>query len=305
MIKFFIFLYSTLLFSSNITPIPLHVEYDENKARLGKKLFFDPILSKDKTVACASCHILPGNGADVVAYSFGVDATEGIINSPTVLNSYFNFVQFWNGRSKDLKSQALEPIINPIEMADTIPNVLKKLKESSYKKEFKKIYKDGVNKENLADVIAEFEKALFTPNSRFDKYLKGDEKAINEQEKRGYELFQDLGCISCHNGVNVGGNSYHKIGLFSPYKQDKNLLGRYEITKRERDKYMYKVPSLRNIELTPPYFHDGGAVTLREAIEYMQALQLGIKPNIKNTKDIEAFLKTLTGQSPTIMDTNK
>jgi cytochrome c peroxidase len=302
MLRFLILFYSALLFSSNITPIPLHVEYDKQKAELGKKLFFDPILSKDKTISCASCHSLPGNGADVTAYSFGVNGTEGNINSPTVLNSSFNFVQFWDGRAKDLKEQALEPIINPVEMADTIPSVLKKLELSSYKEKFSKIYKDGISEENLADVIAEFEKALFTPNSRFDKYLRGDKEAINTQEKRGYELFEDLGCISCHNGVLVGGNSYHKIGLFSPYKQDKPLLGRYSITLRERDKHMYKVPSLRNIELTAPYFHDGGAKTLKTAINFMQVLQLGISPKQEDTEDIEAFLKTLTGKSPKILE---
>jgi len=302
-ILFFFFFSLSLLYSqSNITPIPLDIKYNKQKAELGKKLFFDTILSKDGTISCSSCHILPGSGANQTAYSFGVNGAEGILNSPTVLNSSFNFVQFWDGRAKDLKSQALKPIENPIEMASKTPDVLKKLKKSSYNQKFKRIYKDGVTKENLADALAEFEKALNTPNSRFDKYLKGDEKAINEQEKNGYQLFQDLGCISCHNGRGVGGNSYHRIGLFKEYKQDKPLLGRYSVTKRERDKYMYKVPSLRNIELTAPYFHDGGAKTLKDAITYMQELQLGIEPNDNYINDIEAFLKTLTGDNPRILD---
>ena len=301
MIKILLLMISSLLFASNITPIPLHVDYDEKKARLGKRLFFDTILSKDNTISCASCHNLPGSGANSTAYSFGVNATEGIVNSPTVLNSSFNFSQFWNGRAKDLKDQALGPIQNPIEMAENIPNIMKKLKKSTYKKDFLEIYKNGVTENNLAEVLAEFQKALFTPNSKFDKFLRGDKDAIDEQEKRGYTLFEDFGCISCHNGRNVGGNSYHKIGLFSPYKQNKPFLGRYAVTKRQRDKGMVKIPSLRNIELTAPYFHDGGAKSLKEAISTMLKLQIGISANKKDIDDIESFLKTLTGQSPEIL----
>ncbi len=299
----FFFICSSIIFAkNNITPIPLNINYDKKKAELGKKLFFDTILSRDNTISCSTCHNLPGNGANQTAYSFGINGTKGAINSQTVLNSSFNFVQLWDGRAKDLKTQALMAIENPIEMGSNILDVLKKLENSKYKQEFKNIYKDGVTKDNLADSIAEFEKALTTPNSKFDKYLRGDTNAISEQEKKGYQLFQDLGCISCHNGVLVGGNSYHRIRLFKTYKQDKPHLGRYNITKRERDKHMYKVPSLRNIELTAPYFHDGGAKTLKIAIEYMQELQLGAKSNHNYTKDIEAFLKTLTGESPKIMD---
>ena len=301
MIRYLLLFLSTLLFSTNITPMPLSVEYDKNKASLGKKLFFDTILSKDDTISCASCHSLPGNGANTTQYSFGVNGAEGEVNSPTVLNSSFNFVQFWDGRAKGLKEQALGSIQNPVEMAENIPNVLKKLTNSSYKQEFENIYKNGVTKDNLAEVIAEFEKALFTPNSRFDKYLRGDTGAISEEEKRGYQLFQDLGCISCHNGMSVGGNSYHKIGLFKPYKQNKLFVGRYAVTKRDRDKDMVKVPSLRNVELTAPYFHDGGAKDLKDAISAMLKLQIGINPQDKDINDIEVFLKTLTGQKPEIL----
>ena len=223
------------------------------------------------------------------------------MNSPTVLNSVFNFVQFWNGRAKDLKEQVLGPIENPLEMASKLEDVIQKLKNSSYNKEFNSIYEDGVTEDNLADAIAEFERALITPNSRFDRYLRGEESAINEQEKRGYETFKDLGCISCHNGVNVGANMYQKIGIIEPYKQLKEINGRYDVTKRERDKNVFKVPSLRNIELTEPYFHDGQALTLKDARENMQILQLGIDPDKKDTDDIEVFLKTLTGDTPEIL----
>lgn len=291
-----------LLFSSSaIEPIPDTIKYDMKKAMLGKKLFFDTILSKDKTISCATCHTLPGSGTNATPYSFGVDGAEGVVNTPTVLNSSLNFVQFWDGRADDLKEQALIPITNSFEMANTLDNLLISLKNSSYPTEFESIYADGLTIENLSDAIAEFEKALITPNARFDKYLRGDEKAINVQEKRGYQIFKKLGCISCHNGVNIGSNLYQMSGLITPYPQDKPLNGRYDITLRDRDKHMYKVPTLRNIELTAPYFHDGQVQTLNEAIKKMQIHQLGIIPNKKNTDDIEAFLKTLTGDTPAIL----
>jgi len=288
-----------------ITPIPLTMLYDKQKAQLGKKIFFDPIISKDGTISCSSCHDLPGSGANNTAYSFGVDAREGIINSPTVLNAVFNFAQFWDGREKNLKDQSRGPISNPLEMDTTLKDVLRKLNKSSYKKEFFTIYRTAANEDNLMEVIAEFEKALTTPNSRFDKYLRGDIDAINEQEKRGYKKFKDIGCISCHNGVNIGGNMYQKLGVILPYKQDKSLNGRYDITKRERDRNVYKVPTLRNIELTAPYFHDGRVKTLKEAIFKMKEHQLGLESNMENLDDIEAFLKTLTGEMPFILNEKK
>lgn len=305
MIKLSLLFTPLLLITSNITPIPLNVNYDKDKAELGKKLFFDPTLSKDNTVACSSCHTLPGSGANNISFSLGANKVEGKLNSPTVLNSAYNFRQFWNGKSKNLKEQALEPITDPLKMASKLKDVIKKLKGSKYRREFIKIYKDGVTQDNLADAIAEFEKALITPNSKFDKYLRGDDNAISKQEKRGYKAFKDLGCVNCHNGINVGGNMYQTIGIIEPYKQLKEVNGRYDITKRQRDKNVFKVPSLRNIELTKPYFHDGQISTLKEAIEQMQILQLGIKPNKDDTKDIKAFLITLTGETPKIFSNIK
>lgn len=301
MIRLTILFISAILSAYDITPIPLEIEYDKNKANLGKRLFFDPVLSKDGSISCSSCHTLPGSGADSTPFSFGVNGAEGNINTPTVLNSVFNFVQFWNGRAKDLKEQALGPIENPIEMASDIEDVIKKLKSLTYAQDFKKIYKDGVTKENILDAIAEFEKALITPNSRFDQYIRGDENALNEQEKVGYQTFKDLGCISCHNGINIGSNMYQSMGLMGNYEQTKGVNGRFDITQRDRDIQVFKVPTLRNIELTGPYFHDGKISSLSEAIEYMQTIQLGVKPEKQNTDNIEAFLKTLTGEMPKIM----
>ncbi|EHP29819.1 cytochrome c551 peroxidase [Sulfurimonas gotlandica GD1] len=296
----------TVIFAiDDITPIPLSIEYDKQKAELGKKIFFDPIISKDGTISCSTCHNLPGGGANNTPYSFGVDSQEGIINSPTVLNAVFNFAQFWDGRERNLKDQSRGPITNSLEMATTMEDALNKLNNSSYKKEFFQIYRTRATEENLMEVIAEFEKALITPNSRFDKYLRGDRKALNEQEKRGYESFKSVGCISCHNGVNIGGNMYQKLGVILPYKQDKPSNGRYDITKRERDRNVFKVPTLRNIELTAPYFHDGRVKTLKDAIFEMREHQLGLESDKENLDDIEAFLRTLTGEMPSILNEKK
>ena len=290
-----------------IVPIPLTISYDKDKAAIGKELFFDKVLSNDGSISCSSCHSLPGSGADDKALSFGINAAEAKINTPTVLNAVFNLSQFWDGRAKDLKQQALQPIFNPNEMGQDLEGAIQRLKSSEYQQKFLQIYTDGVTKNNLAEVLAEFEKALITPNSRFDQYLRGNENAINSQEKRGYKAFQELGCISCHNGVNIGGNMYQKMGIMLPYDhtyipQDFSVLnGRFNVTKRERDKRVFKVPSLRNIALTAPYLHDGTAETLKDVIMDMREHQLGLLDKSDEVEDIEMFLKTLTGEVPEII----
>lgn len=304
MLRYFILLtISLFLYAEHaITPIPLDLNYNEEKAQLGKKLFFETMLSRDGTIACVSCHHLPGNGADKRKYSLGIEGKEAKVNTPTVLNSVFNFTQLWNGSIQTLHQQVLFPIINPKEMNSTIEDVLSKLENSHYKENFYLVFKDGITPNNLFEVIAEFEKALTTPNSKFDNYLRGDDSAINAQEKRGYEKFKEIGCISCHNGVNFGGNMYQKIGLMVPYHTDDiTSQGRYKVTKRPRDKQVFKVPTLRNVELTAPYFHDGSIATLQDAIKDMKEHQLGIFTNGSEIDDIEAFLKTLTGDTPRIL----
>lgn len=306
-----LFLLGSLYAEESITPIPLTVVYDKEKAALGKSLFFDEILSSDGSVSCASCHRLPGNGADKKAFSFGINANQASINTPTVLNSRFNFSQFWDGRAKDLHEQALQSIFNPDEMGQSIEQAIQRLSNSEYKEKFAKIYGGEIKKEYVAEVIAEFEKALITPNSRFDQYLRGDITALNEQEKKGYKAFKDLGCISCHNGVNIGGNMYQKLGTIieydhvDPSKDNSALEGRFNVTQRLRDKRVFKVPSLRNVALTAPYFHDGAAETLEDAIMDMREHQLGILEESDEVKDIEMFLKTLTGESPAILEGTK
>lgn len=293
--KIFLFNFLTLtLFASSIEPIPLKLEYDYDKAILGKKLFFDKRLSKDNSISCASCHDLTKGGDDGLKFSVGIDGKLGDINAPTVLNSVFNFRQFWDGRAKDLAEQAKGPIENPIEMGHDFTKLLEVLKTSFYEKSFKAIYEDGITKENLVDAIAEFEKTLITPNSAFDRYLKGDENAINSFEKEGFELFKNKGCISCHNGVNIGGNLYSKFGMLIDV--DSKNLGKYNVTKNELDKYYFKVPTLRNISLTAPYFHDGRYYDLKEAVKTMALVQLGRPVTDLEIEKIVAFLKTLNGE---------
>lgn len=301
-IFFFTLLFLNTLFADIITPIPQKAEYDKIKAELGKKLFFDPILSISNTVSCASCHILPGSGSDLTSYSKGVGGAIGGMNTPTVLNAVYNLSQFWDGRAKDLQEQAGGPIVNPVEMASTKEHVLKVLNDNkSYKKHFYTIYKEALKFSQVTEVLAEFEKALITPNAPFDNYLRGDTTALTDLEKRGYALFQNKGCINCHNGINIGGSMYQKVGIFEKFVGRKGSLGRYNVTKNEEDRYTFKVPSLRNIALTAPYMHDGNISKLKDIISKMGRLQLGEDMDEKEIDEIEAFLRTLTGQTPEIL----
>lgn len=279
-----------------ITPILLDTNLDSQKIALGKKLFFDTRLSKDNTIACASCHKLSEGGDDNLQFSFGIYGQEGAINAPTVLNSVHNFRQFWDGRAKNLQEQIAGPIENPLEMGSNFPDLIIKLNKTEYKSIFAKIYSEGITKHSITDAIAEYEKTLITPNSPFDRYLLGDKDALSKEEKEGYELFKSKGCISCHNGVNIGGNLYSKFGVVKSYKS--KWLGRYEVTKKKRDMYFFKVPSLRNIAQTAPYFHDGRTQDLKEAISIMAELQLGRYVSEKEILKIESFLRSLSGDLP-------
>ncbi len=297
-----VLIFFTYIFSKEpIEPIPLSLSYDRQKALLGKRLFFEKLLSKDKTISCASCHRLKNGGADKNSFSKGIGGREGKINAPTVLNAYFNFKQFWNGRADTLKDQASGPVHSKDEMGMTKEQILKRLNSHpQYRKLFKKVFKtDKIGYDQIMEALAEFEKALYTPNSKFDRFLRGEAK-LSPLEKKGYMLFKKLGCITCHNGVNIGGNSFQKMGLVIPY--DKLALAdRYQVTKEPKDRYVYKVPSLRNVTLTPPYFHDGSAKTLQEAINRVSYHNLGFKLSKKEIEAIIAFLKTLTGKRPDIL----
>ncbi len=301
----FLIFFSALYSKELITPLPQNVKYNKEKAMLGKKLFSDTRLSRDDTISCESCHSLKDGGADNKKFSHGVDGKMGTMNSPTVFNSAFNFSQLWSGKVKTLAQQVpLSLFGSDVMDMDENQAILKLKNDSSYVSEFSNIYTNGITLENIVDAIAEFEKALVTPNSKFDKYLRGDLTALNEQEKHGYKLFKSYGCISCHNGVNIGGNLYQKLGIFKPYTDNKTKLGRYDITKNEDDKYYFKVPTLRNIALTAPYLHDGSKKTLVDVIEVMLEYQIGRLAEKKDIEDIALFLKTLTGEKAAVLGEN-
>ena len=299
MMKYFtllILLISTLYGVEPITPIVKLKNIDIKKAKLGEKLFFDARLSKNNTIACASCHNLAEGGDDNLQYSFGINGQEGNMNAPTVLNAVNNFRQFWDGRAKNLQNQASGPIENPIEMGFSFKELIPKLQNSEYKALFSKVYKEGITKNSITDAIAEYEKTLVTPNAPFDKYLKGDKNALTQKQKDGYELFKSKGCISCHHGVNLGGNLYSKFGVVQDSQSAS--LGRYNVTHKNRDKYYFKVPTLRNITRTAPYFHDGRTQNLKEAIKIMSQLQLGRYFTQDEVDKIDAFLHALEGEIP-------
>lgn len=292
----FFLLLSIVLNAEPITPIPQIIKVNEEKVKLGKKLFFDTILSVDNTISCASCHDLQNGGDDGLKFSFGIRGQEGDINSPTVLNAVYNFRQFWNGRAKDLAHQVWGPVENPLEMGNTFRKLIEILKKTSYKKEFDNIYNNGVTRDNIANAIAEYEKTLITPNAPFDKYLRGDKSAISQKQKDGYELFKTKGCIACHHGINVGGNLYNKFGVMEEVKSKR--LGRYEVTNNEVDKYYFKVPSLRNIEKTAPYLHDGRYEKLEDVVKFMARYQLGRTISQEEIDKIVSFLNSLSGELP-------
>lgn len=267
---------------------------------LGKKLYFDPRLSKSGFISCNSCHNLSMGGTDNLPTSIGHKWNQGPINAPTVLNSSFNIAQFWDGRAKDLKEQAGGPIANPGEMASThaiVASVVKAI--PGYVQEFELVFgKDKINTDSITSAIAEFEKTLVTPHSPFDQWLLGDKEAISAKELAGYELFKNSGCIGCHNGAAVGGTSYQKMGIIKKFQTSNKAIGLAGVTHKDSDKYMFKVPTLRNIELTYPYFHDGATRSLKQAVNIMGEIQLSRQFTDDESDKIVAFLKTLTGDAP-------
>lgn len=270
---------------------------------LGRMLWFDTRLSKSGALSCNSCHDLAKGGTDNMPTSIGHGWAEGPINSPTVLNSRYSLAQFWDGRAKDLIEQAGGPIENPLEMASTHEHVVKVLNSiPEYQDLFHKAFaqKGDITIEQITSAIAQFEDTLVTPNARFDKWLQGDDAALSAQELNGYKIFKESGCIACHNGVALGGSSYQKFGVFAEYTTQNLSEGRYAVTGKEEDKHWFKVPTLRNIELTYPYFHDGQVNSLSEAVNIMGKIQLNRDYTPEETADVVAFLKTLTGDQPKI-----
>ena len=287
-----------------VRPIDLSLEYDPAKAALGFALFHDPRLSVDNTVSCASCHALENAGVDNHQYSHGVNDQLGGVNAPTVYNAVYNFVQFWDGRAQTLAAQAAGPPLNPIEMAsESFDQIIAKLKkDKKFVREFTAVYPDGLNEANLTDAIEQFERTLITPNSAFDKWLRGDDAALTAQELEGYELFKKYDCATCHAGPNLGGLTYELMGLRRHYFAERGLElthednGRFKETGAERDRHRFKVPGLRNVEHTWPYYHDGTRETLEEAVRDMGLYQSDVELSEGEIASIVSFLKTLTGE---------
>ena len=292
-------------------PLPERAEVDKNipiteaQIALGRALWYEPRLSRGNTVSCNSCHNLATAGVDNLPTSQGHEGQFGGRNSPTAVNAALLGSQFWDGRAKDVEEQAGGPLLNPVEMANTSQEaVVNKIKDiPEYQEMFKAAYGEGekgaVTFANITEAIAAFERTLLTP-TRWDEYLKGNISALNEQERRGVKAFIDNGCIACHKGVTLGGDSFQKFGLVDgPYwkftgskNQDE---GRFEVTKAENDKFVFRVPGLRNVAKTYPYFHDGSVWELDKAVEIMGQAQLGKKLPEEQVKDIVAFLGTLNG----------
>ncbi|MBP9149094.1 MAG: cytochrome-c peroxidase [Rhodoferax sp.] len=284
-----------------IQPIKPPAQINLGMVELGKKLYFDPRLSKSGFISCNSCHNLSMGGTDNIPTSIGDKWQQGPINAPTVLNSSMNVAQFWDGRAADLKAQAGGPIANPGEMGFTHTLAVGVLASiPAYVREFKTVFgTDKIDIDQVTTAIAEFEKTLVTPNSRFDQWLLGKTDALSADELAGYKLFKDSGCVGCHNGPAVGGASFQKMGIFAPYKgKVEGIEGRSAVTGKDVDRMNFKVPTLRNIDMTYPYFHDGAANTLPEAVDVMGRLQLGKKFSGDENAKIVAFLKTLTGDQP-------
>jgi len=273
---------------------------------LGRRLFHDVRLSANDTVSCAHCHPLGRGGADGLRVSIGVAGRQGVVNTPTVYNVAFHISYFWDGRSASLEELVLKgPLQNPKEMDTDWNEVMGKLgKDTALQDRFRRLFKEGMTPATTARAIAAFLRSLVTVDSAFDRWLSGNEKALTSRQKRGYRLFKSYGCIACHQGVNLGGNMYSGMGVMGDYFSDRGEgitaadLGRFNVTGKESDRYVFKVPSLRLVVFTAPYFHDGSVRTLDEAIAVMGRYQLGREIPERDREDIAEFFRSLVGRHP-------
>lgn len=290
-------------------PLPAQFDSKENpitkeKVELGRQLYFETRMSKNQDRSCNTCHLLSKYGVDGTATSEGHKKQRGARNSPSVFNAGAHLAQFWDGRAATLEEQAKGPVLNPVEMAMADGSSVEKVIKSipGYAPMFKKAFPgeaDPITYDNLARAIGAFERTLVTP-SRFDTFLGGDEKALTEAEKKGLELYLATGCTACHMGAALGGEMYQKLGLVKPVPGLKDL-GRSVVTKKDSDKFFFKVPSLRNVEKTAPYLHDGSKATLEETVAFMGEYQLGRQLKKEEVDSITTFLKSLTGEVPRAM----
>jgi len=289
--------------SEPIAPLPLASSENPAKVTLGERLFGDVRLSRDRSMSCATCHLFDRGGADGLPVARRADGTLLSRNTPTVFNAGFNYFFNWDGSTETLEAHAERLMLNL--MDSDWPDLLERLKgDSSYIAAFGAAYPDGLTKASVLDAMATYERSLVTPNSRFDQYLRGRREALTEEERRGYRLFKSYGCVACHQGMNIGGNMFQRFGIFpysrAPADGDKPGgqvdFGRFQVTQVERDRHVFRVPSLRNVALTAPYFHNGQAATLESAVDTMAQVQLGKTLTSEEVGLIVRFLHTLTGE---------
>ncbi len=293
------------LLKEPILPVPAEHGQDPRKVALGRELFFDTDLSRDRRVACATCHKPDWGGADDRFPSTGAHATQGVIKTPTVFNARFNIAQFWDGRAATLEEQLDGPIHDPREMDSSWPLIIERLKEKrDFRKRFERVFPGGIDETSLKAALVAFEKSLITPGSPFDRWLQGDARAISDAAKRGYRLFKSYGCIACHQGINVGGNLFQRMGVRGDYFAERRRpisrvdLGRYNVTADPDDRFYFKVPGLRTVALQRYFFHDGEATSLDQAIQLMGRYQLGIDIPAGKRQEIAEFLRSLLGRHP-------
>ena len=310
-VSIFLLLGSGVCFSADepIRPLQKISGLDPDVVSLGDSLFHDVRLSADNSISCASCHDLSTNGADSRALSVGIKQRTGLVKSPTVYNSALNFVQFWDGRSRTLEQQASGPVHNPLEMGSHWGEVVTKLsKDPALVERFEQSYPEGLTASNIIDAIAVFERTLITTGSRFDQWLEGDKGVLDGIELEGYELFKSYGCISCHQGQNVGGNMYAPMGAMKDYFRDRGNeiqkpdLGRFNVTGDPRDKHLFKVPSLRLAAIQNYFFHDASVDNLESAVQVMARYQLGRDISGNDVQKIAAFIRSLAGKHPKMVE---
>jgi len=281
-----------------LPPIPGDNSMTADKVELGKMLFFDPRLSGSNWISCATCHNPVMGFTDRLPRAFGHAMSQGPRNTPTILNAAYINVQFWDGRARTLEEQALGPIQAEVEMKQTLGGAVENIKKvPEYVAMFGRVFggDDPVNPSNIAKAIAAYERTLITPNSPYDRYLAGDKSALTPAQQKGFDLFQSKGCIACHNGPALTDSGFHRIKV--PGSVD---LGRFNVTKDESDKYMFRTPTLRNVELTAPYFNNGSVNTLEEAVDVMGKEALNTKLGPEEVGALVVFLKGLTGEMPKI-----
>lgn len=288
--------------SEPIQPLPVVGAIATEKVALGEKLFSDPRLSQDGQISCVSCHNLQVGGADNRRYSVGVHGAVGTVNAPTVFNVLYNFRFNWDGKFTNLAEHTDFLLQRDTVMDSHWPDLLQALAAvPDYRQAFETVYDDKITQANVINAIVTYEETLTTPNAPFDRYIQGDQAALSTAAQEGYQLFKNYGCISCHQGVNVGGNMFQKFGVIGDYFADRGNItnadfGRFNVTQKEADRYVFRVPSLRNVAITPPYFHDGSAATLEQAIEIMVKYQLGRPIPSEHVQRITQFLQSLTGE---------